>query len=132
MNQVVARWLNRSFRMFFYPMYITFNAGFQWLWSPIRDFDRSNRAMSVVGDKVSRFRLLKAYKQNFRESWARMKGEVSPLIEEMMRVKAIGTPFDNFAVNESETEESIFGMLLQQNKLLPKKISVTIKNYRRL
>lgn len=121
MNEVAARWLNRSFRMIFYPMYITFNAGFQWLWSPIRDFDRTNRALSVVGNKVSRLRLMKAYKQGFRESWNRMKGDVSPLIQEMMRVKAIGTPFDNFALNAQETEETIFGMLLEQNKLLPKK-----------
>lgn len=109
---------NKSFRTVFYPLFITYNPGFQWLWSPIRDFDRSWTAMP---NHASRMRLLKEYKRLWRESWGRMKGEVSPLIHEMMTVGAIGTPFDNYSKNLYEDPTSIFGMLLEKQRLVPTK-----------
>jgi len=114
---VIGIFGNLTFRKFFYPLFITYNPGFQWILSPMRDF---NRTWVNLPNKVSRLQLLKAYKKLWRTSWGRIKGELSPIVQEMMEVGAIGTPFDNYSQNVYEDESGIFKMILERYKLAPK------------
>tara|TARA_R110002167_G_scaffold337245_2_gene544679 strand:- start:1192 stop:12246 length:11055 start_codon:yes stop_codon:yes gene_type:complete len=109
---------NLIFRKFFYQLYITYNPYFQLISSPMKDFNRS--VVNMPG-KISRYRMLKEWKQSWAESRKRVEGKVTPLIAEMMSVGAIGTPFDNFAEKLYDDPDSIFELLLQRQKLWPKK-----------
>jgi hypothetical protein len=108
--------LNWSFRRIFYPFFITYNPGFQWLWSPIRDF---NRNYSNTPGRISRARMLKGYMQGWRESVMRMEGNTPPIIKEMMSVGAIGTPFDNFSERLFDDPDGIFDLMIQKSHLRP-------------
>jgi len=108
--------LNASFRRIFYPFFITYNPGFQWLWSPIRDF---NRNYMNTPNRISRSRMIKAYMQGWRESVMRMEGNTPPIIKEMMSVGAIGTPFDNFSERLYDDPDGIFELMIQKSHLRP-------------
>jgi hypothetical protein len=115
-DALAVQLVNNVFRKVFYPMYITYNPGFQWILSPWRDF---NRTYVNTPNAISRARLLRAYKKMWRESWGRIKGEASPLIKEMMMSGAIGTPFDNYAQNLHKDPEGIFELLMERYRLKP-------------
>ena len=118
---VIGQLGNLTFRKIFYPLFITYNPGFQWILSPWRDF---NRTWVNLPNKVSRFRLLRTYKKLWRQSWGRIKGELSPIVQEMMEMGAIGTPFDNYAQNLYEDDNGIHQMILERFKLKPKNSGV--------
>lgn len=109
----VTRVLDWTFRRIFYPMFITYNPGFQFVANPIRDFYRTWRALPA---NVGRFKLAKAYLQTFKSAVSRMAGVPDPLATEMMANFAIGTPWDSFNM-QHRTDQ--FGDLLRRYHMLP-------------
>lgn len=94
---------NRIFR----PLYITYNAGFQLFFNPLRDFKRTYKG--IPGATIRE--LLVEYFKGLPTAIRRTSGATNDLINEMMENFALDTPFNDFNINQ---RDDVYGKLLER------------------
>ncbi len=90
----VVRVLDTAFRKVLYPLIITYNPGFLFLTSPIREVRRTGRNLPV---HFGRVKLLREYARVWSDVVKRFSGEATPLTRELEGTLALATPFDTVA-----------------------------------
>ncbi|HPC58775.1 MAG TPA: hypothetical protein PK689_07240, partial [Kiritimatiellia bacterium] len=110
----VLKLLDYGFRSIFYPLYITYSAGFMLAMSPLRDYQRT--AQNLLGRKFNRLRLWIDYLKTFSDARSRFYGQASPLIREMEANFALGTPYDTFS---GLWRDDAFAEILRRFHFLP-------------
>jgi hypothetical protein len=91
----VTKLLNWPFQNVIYPLIIKYNPGFQLALNPYRDFKRSARNLGASAG-VSRFQLIRNYAKSWKSAKSFVEGKFDPMLEEMLKESAIGTPLDSF------------------------------------
>lgn len=111
-------WFTRAadgiFRKLIYPLIITYNPGFLYFMSPLRDVQRTARNLPGARFSVGTLPLSQA--RELRETAARYGGTSGPLIREMEANLGLGTPFDQLA---RQHRDDFMADLLRRMRVLP-------------
>jgi len=112
--------LSIGFQKILYPMWISYNPAFLFAKNPVRDFRRTARNLGALTNRPVRayFDLAREYRAHWSTSVARLRGEVPPLIANMLDNFAIGSPFDSFVGNAYQSK-NVFDELMKQYSLAP-------------
>lgn len=111
-------WFTRAadglFRHLIYPLIITYNPGFLYFLSPMRDIQRTAR--NLPGVRFSIGTLPVQYVAELGETAARYQGQAGPLIRELEANLGLGTPFDQLA---RQHRDDFMAELLRRMRVLP-------------
>ena len=112
----IVRLLDVGFRQVLYPMLITYNPGFLFVVSPIREVMRTGRNMPIL---FGRLRLLREYGRVWSEVVRRYKGLPGPLTREMEATFAIAPPFENVTnLHRSDA----FGRMMERYEMVAERV----------
>lgn len=103
-----------AFDQKFKGLWITFNLGFQMM-NVLRDAQRTTRSLSALGvtsrwDPTNILRTFHSYGKTLPDAWQYAKGEVTPLLREMIRDYAIAPPGESVTdilAGESKLEQEM-------------------------
>lgn len=135
--------LNWTFREGVYKLWVQYSPAFLFWTNPARDFKRTWQNLPMqfgkapagvegVARQVGRIpaaRLAGAYKRSWADAVSRVKGEMSPIVREMMDNHAFGTPFDVWTRSAgTEKREDYFLEILRKYHLAPEEEKESIWN----
>jgi hypothetical protein len=131
----ILKVLNFTFREGMYKLWVQYSPSFLFWTNPLRDFKRTwqnlpiplGRAPAGVEGFVKKnlgriptARLLGAYIRSWADARARISGDMTPIVREMMDNHAFGTPFDLWVRNaDTGRREDYYLELMRRYHLAP-------------